>query len=740
VIQVPTINPDSEALDSDKLSEHLQMLNEEVLIRSRLICSDNFGVISTTDPKIYNASSINPLWVALLGQYACTVASGSAITKSGKLVTLGSASEVTLVSLVEGAYNVVFLQSELVSDSEHVMSSTGEQSITGSHYETHLKCLDLSSYNSMSVGSRENTCILAFVVFSASGNKLVLSSTYYTELRPWFSSVDREHRSRIGSGDVTETNTHGLGLNDLSSGGVKLYSQLTSTGMILSKDSSISGMPGYLCFDEYSATDIKVDNTGEVTKRSFFTGVGVYYLELNIYPNTICSVLGPADSQGNRYEYAVDHISGTRILVFYSSVRPGAVSVYYTRSPTLSIVSETPSSLSFAQVDNQELVVASGEALSAVKNTSIFVRKYSGIPVNLRVQVTSSGELVLDPKVVLSAKRPNEISLVKQYVNLEFTSPCYVGIGASKLGDASDLNVAVKLTGIDNQGLAAEEVLEFDQTTWADTVDVVGTSENYKQIKYTSTSWKSLVSVEVVNDSTYPLVSCDPSGYIQAYAKLDPAKHKNTLIATAFWNGRELKRLEDVRRILPSIRDGFYGNTPITNIGELVAGVSEIFTSQDMARQRIQVVASEDFQEPKYLNAPTVIWQGRGILDVDPLPETVVDSSLYTNVYRSRNIPLRKMPQDNLGLVVVLYNVDSTRINNGSVRVVVRDDTVTSECALKLYANDYTKRTFIGYFTKNWKSVSFVISGKCQGFAAYYVNPTNFDTNLVVVPTLIWSL
>jgi len=737
-VNIPTINVDSEALDSDKLSEHLQMLNEELALRTQLMCFDNFGIIALSDPKLYNNNSTNPLWVGAVDALTVYVNPGKAITRSGKTVSLVERATASLTALSENSINVVFLQSLLVDDGEFVLSSNGQMASTGSHYVTQLKVVPLDSYNAMNTSVKDDSVILSFVAYSSVGSQFIVESNSYN-IRPWFSSVDREHRSKIGSGDVTPTNIHGLGLNDLSSGGVKLYEQLTTTGMLLSKDSSIAGVPGYLCYDEYVASDIKADTTGEVTKRSFFTGVGVYYLELNSYPNTICCVLGPADQNGNRFEYAVDHIVGTKILVFYSSVKPGAVTVHYTRSPSLSITSKTPASVTFGQVDNRELVIASGEGLSSVKNTAAFVRKYGSIPINLRFEVNAKAEIVIDPNVVLSSKRPTEIVGTRQTINVEFTSPCYVGVGATKLGDAVDRNVFVKVVGVDNQGNAVEEILEFDNS-WEDTYDVVGAYEKSNQIKYTSTSWNSLDYVEVLNDSLHPMVSCSPDGYIVTYAKLDPAKHKNAVIATAFWNGRELKRLEDTRRILPTIRDGVYGSTPITSIGELVAGVNEIFMSQNTAQKRIQNIISEDFQQPKYLNAPTVIWQGREILDVDPLPTTVVDSSNYANVYRSRSIPLRKAPQDNLGLLVVLYNTDYTRITSGSVRVVVRDDTNTYECALKLYERDFMKRTFVGYFTYNWKAVSFVISGKCQGFSAYYVNPSNFDMNLVVTPTLLWSL
>lgn len=735
--EIPSINIDSEALDSDTLSRHLTMLGTEVALRTQLMCSDNYGIVADSDPTVYQSTSVNPLWVVSSDKYTCSVASGRAVTRSGRIASINT-TDVPLAATSEGAYNVIFLHVELVDDDEFVLASNGERVSTGTHLVTSVKCSDLASYQSLTDTMKSDTVILAVVQFSISG------STFITELlnlsiRPWFSSVDREHRSKVGSGDVTETNVHGLGLNDLSVGGVKLYEQLTSTGMILSKDSSVSGVPGYLCSDEYSASDIKIDATGEVTKRSFFTGVGVYYLELNSYPNTICSVLGE-DVSGNRFEYAVDHIVGTRILVFYASTKPGAVTVYYVRSPSLGIVSETASSVTFSQVDNRELVVASGEALASVKNTTAHIRRYSGIPVNLRMMVDATGAVVLDPKVVLASKHPTEIAGVKQEINQKFQTPCFIGIGATKLGYSIDMYFAVQVSGFDIEGNTVSEIVEFDSLQWSDNFDVIGITETQNQVRYTKQVFASVTTVEVLTDSLHPVRSCDPAGYIVVYAKLDPSKHKNALIATGFWNGRSIKRLEDARRVLPVVRDGVYGVTPITSIGELISGVNEIFTGNNDASKRIQTIVSEDFQQPRYLNAPSVTWQGREVLDVDALPTTVVDSSLYENVYRSRSIPIRKLSHDNLGLAVVLYNVDYTRITAGSVRVVLRDDKRTAECALKMFADDFTNRTFLAYFDYNWRSVSFVISGKCQGFSAYYINPTTVDPAFQVTPTILWSL
>lgn len=734
---IPSINIDSEALDSDALSKHLDMLGNEVALRTRLMCADNYGIVSNTDPAVYQSTSVNPLWVVISDQYTCSVASGSAVTKSGLVISLDT-SDISLTAVSEGAYNIIYAQAELVEDDDFVLSSNGEQVSTGTHVTSVLKCSDLAAYLSLSTTVRESTVVLALVQFSTSGNTLVQEMSGVV-IRPWFSSVDREHRSKIGSGDVTSTNVHGLGLNDLSVGGVKLYEQLTTTGMILSKDSSVSGTPGYLCSDAYSSSSIKTDATGEVTKRSFFTGVGVYYLELNTYPNVICAVLGDAVN-GNRFEYAVDHIPGTKILVFYASTKPGNVTVYYVRSPSLGITSETASSVTFSQVDNRELVVASGEALSAVKNTTAHIRRYSGIPVNLRMMVDATGSVVLDPKVVLASKHPTEIVGSIQEIKQTFQTPCFVGIGATKLGYSIDMYFAVRIVGTSTTGTALSEVVEFDSLRWSDNFDVIGTTETQNQIRYTKQVFSSVTSVEILNDALYPIRSCDPSGYLVVYAKLDPSKHRNALVATGFWNGRSLKRLEDARRILPVVRDGVYGVTPITSIGELISGVNEIFTSGNTASKRIQTIISEDFQQPRYLNAPSVVWQGREVLDVDPLPTTVVDSSLYENVYRSRSIPIRKLSHDNLGLAVVLYNVDYTRITAGSVRVILRDDKRTSECLLKMFADDFTNRTFLGYFDYNWKSVSFVISGKCQGFSAYYINPTTVDPAFQVTPTRLWSL
>ncbi len=738
MVKVPTINMDSEAVDSDTLALYLEALQRETLDRTKLMCGNNFGIVSQTSPKIFNTAGSNPLWVSVVDQYSCRVYSGACITASGRLIKLSSDTNISLVSLTENAVNVVFLQAEVVSDSETVFASTGEMVSTGTHIETTLRCLDYNTYIGLNTETREDTCVLAFVVFKRAGNSIVYESDS-TWLRPWFSSQDREHRSRIGSGDVTESNPHGLGFNELTTAGLTIIDHLTSTGMILSKDSNISGVPGYLCFDDYEESDIKTDTTGQITKKSFFGGIGAHYLELKAYPNMICRVLGVADVNGNQFEYPCDYIPGSRILVFFSATKPTAVTIHYTRTPSLSIISETASSLTFNPIDNRERVISSGLSLATVKNTTAYIRRYGGIPVELRFQVNRSGEIEADPKVLVASKRPTEVPNNTQNVLATFLTPCYIGVGASRLGEALDILLAVKLTGTDNQGNAVEEILEFDKMTWEDTLDVVGVNEKHNQILYTKTSWSVLTSYEVLSNATYPLQSIDPSGYIQVYAKLDPARHKNAIIATAFWNGRQLKRISDSRRVLPVIRDGIYGQTSITSIGELIAGVNEIFTSQNDTQKRIQLIVSEDFQQPKYLNAPTVIWHGRELLDVDPLPQSVVDSALYTNVYRSRNLPVRKLPEANLGIIVVLHNVDTTKVGDGSVRVVLRDELQTAECSLNPYTGDFTRRTFIAYFTYNWKSVSFVISGKCQGFSAYYVNPKTIDVSLIVEPETIWT-
>lgn len=735
-MNIPGINLDSQAVSTDALSQYLTDLQTQLRARTRAICGDlNYGVISRTNPAAESATA-NPLWVGPgTSEYTAKVYAGIGVTASGDFLEIADTREIQLAVVSEGAENLVFMYLESVTNTVRVLTSTGKMVPTGSGLQTQLTVMSTADYLAMPQGLRDQGLVLASVTYYASGNTFLYTDSARSWLRPWFSSVDAEHRSHLGSGQATSNNPHATGINDLTdASGRGVYSQLTKSGMVFSRDSSVSGIPGYLCSATYTASEFRIDNTGEVTKNSVFGGAGVFYVQLDAYATQILrvsdldAIAADGTATENRYEYIVDLIPGTRVLVFVTDRVPTVgIQVHYLHTPTLEITSETAASLSFSGVDSQELVITEDLGLSDIQSAVVFIRKYNAIPMGLRVVARGTGVLALDPHVVAANQKPSVLGTQAVSVAETFTCPMYIGVGATKLGVSSNMELRVTLAGTNVDGQAITETLILNPTTWADTVDVIATQEPLKQVLWTRQSFASLDSYRV--DSA---IAVDASGYFQIYGRIDPARAHTAAVASMFWNKRELRDIRDIRRILPTVRDGIYGQTAISALGELITCTNQVLLSQSSTLLSVQLIASEDFQQPQYVDATTVIWEGREVLDTAVIPTNIGDSQPYTNCYRSRMLGMNKSPSQQVLVIVVLHNVDSARCGYGSVRVRVANYDQSYEVPLKLLANDSTNRTYIGLIepvsSQQYRGIGFVVSGKCQGYSAYFVIPNAADT------------
>lgn len=737
-MNVPSLNLDTQAVSADTLSQYLMEMQDQIRIRTRAMFAGlNPGIISKTNPNTLS-SGANPLQVlAGATNFVVHVLAGSAVTASGDFLELKQDTDVQLAVISEAGVNVVFLYQQLVTNTVRVLASTGQMVPTGAHLETQITAMSLADYLATPADLRDQGVALALVTYYSTGSKITYADSSKSWLRPWFSSVDIEHRNHLGSGVVTDTNPHGLAVNDLTdSSGHGVYSQLTKSGMIFSRDSSVSGIPGYMCSTIYTSSEFQVDATGEITRGSVFGGAGCWYLQLDAYATQILrvqdldSITGTVGAENN-YQYIVDLIPGTRVLVFVTDRAPtvGCV-VHYMHTPTLEITSEASASLAFAGVDKQELVITEDIGLSDVQSTVVFIRRYNAIPMTVHVVARGSGQLVLDPHVVASNQRPATLGATVTTVAETFTCPMYIGIGATRLGVSSNTRLSIQLVGLDVDGNSLTETITLQlgqNATWEDTVDVIANQEPLRQTLWTKNSFQDLISYQVVASD-----DIDTSGYFQIYARIDPARAHTARVASAFWNKRELVDIRDSRRILPTVRDGIYGQTSISALGELLTCTNQVLLSQSSTQLIVQLIACEDFQQPRYLDAPSVIWAGREILDTPSIPASITDSRRYVNCYRSRILGMNKPSAAQVLVIVVLHNADAARCSYGSVRARVENFNNAWEIPLRRVVEDTTNRTYMGLLQSTsaypYHGIGFVISGKCQGYSAYFVIPNSSDS------------
>jgi hypothetical protein len=651
---------------------------------------------------------------------------GSAVTIRGDVVTLPEAKTVTVASLQRNTVSLVILKKEEIQSSTLAVATTGQTVAVGYEQSYSLFTAPLESYLDKTLFSGDtlaDSVVLASIVWTDSDVPLVLTddSYGYSFVRPWFSAVDVEHRSAVGSGTVSSTNPHGVGLSDLTVGSMTLYDQLTNSGMILSKAMSVPGVPGYICFDQFDATTIKTDIDGTVTSKSWFSHPGCRYIELSVIPNTVCSVR----TTGNQLqEWAVDWIKGTKICVIVADSVPTALDAYFITTDTGRINNVTSTSISFTGVKGKDIVVTGGVGKTNLLRTIVPLKKYGTIPKRVAFIAGPNGQIYSDPTVLLTSTLINSVIGKVIAVETIVPAPGRVGIGLTDGMKSSQTSFcAVQVIGVDADGNEIQEVLSFDSSNWNDT-SIPAVVENLSQIHFTEKTFSSVVSVQVLNTDSYPCVDVGNASMI-VYLKQEAVYSKFATLANAFWDGTELIDLRDARRVLTTVREGTYGYGPMHQAAELIPGIDDVLGKG----RRAQLIFVEDFSQPAWMSADTVEWDGLGFIDYDVIPSSLVDSKSVTSCYRSRQVPLKVDPASWTKICVVLFDSDPNINVYGTVRATFQKDGYYGEACLHPQVGDSTRSVFIGFAQTNWASVSITVTGKCRGFACYFVWPDVVDAS-----------
>jgi hypothetical protein len=728
---IPTINMDPSVLTRDTLGDYVELLYSRIRESLTVFGNELGGVVDSSDPSTNQNDLVKPLWFYSNtdDRLGYVLLAGTCVSPAGDIMQVPR-TEFRIPSTTELC--VICVQHDVVDSQERLLTQSNQLVAVETKPVVTVKCITLGKYMALGAAVRMRICVVGGILYDATASATVNThmtapTTEYPWMRPWFSFRDVQHRSYVGSGTTSPTNPHGLGFDDLDAGeGMSIYDQLTSSGMILSKDTSISGVPGYVCFDSFTESDIKTDVTGKVTLGSYFGGVGSYYVELTQYPNTITSV------QNTGKEIACDWIQGSRILVLLVTTKPTDLIIGYTITKSLALFSSNAGTLAFSNVDSNDLVISGGKRIQQISNPLLQIKRFSMIPRGFRVYVNNN-VLLCDPTVTVPAFTVSGKQNRNLVTNTLIPSPMFVGVGIHNPGNG--FNVRVDVVGLDAYGASASESLFFNSYTYEDSPLPPELQENEKQVLYTSTSFSEITSVTIIdNDTDALVVGAQCVGII--YLKLDPSKHRFCEIHSGYWNGREIQSLKDTRRVNTVIRDGVFGVTPISGAAEILVGTNELLGGNTNSR-KISLVCSEDFKEPRVLNATTVLWEGREILDVPVLPKTLVDSTGYRNVYRSRMIGIRKYTTELASFFVILHGVESVELKQGLVRVLLGrfDSTDIEEAILVPLIGDTSMRMFIGYTNKQFDTVGFVVSGTCKGFSAYYINGDAYEDARYVVTT-----
>lgn len=593
-MNLPGLNYDSK-LGVDDLAFAAEETEKAILERLRVVfgadslSTPRHGIVDAIDPKdLVSDETTRPLNVypSTNDPLKVNISTGVVVTPNGAMVrNTALIEDFELVRTNANDIIVVYIQNSII-DSDPVRKTrfNVDQKVRRIQDPNIIGTALLSDFNNAVLFTPEvidNLVVLAVitVVEITSGTSLQFdyTNTTYSYNRPWFSPVDVEHRSFIGSGTPTVNNPHGLSFNDLVSGNLTVYDQLLQTGLIQGRDDDVKGVPGTLCSETISTSRILTDTTGAVTANSRYGGVGASYIVLSRYP---VQITGFYLSSHKGRAIAWDHIEGSKIIVLPGpETFTSEATIHYTEvfalEPPAQILSNT---LTFTQPNTEkELVYTGGLALSELTNQFIEFDGSGPYPKNYTIFVRPDGTLLRTPEPLGTTTLLEDIGTALTPVTGTFFGPAKIKIGLADANAVSSMAISIRIYGLNVDGNAISEDVAFDGNTWV-SVSVPGV-ETEGQFIQTDNVFTEVTEIQVLSRT-----DDGPNSKIRLFAEIESetAQDLNTLarVAEVFWDGLAISDLKDSRQIVKQIPPPNHRYEAAAELSGL-GGTSELLTFSD---------------------------------------------------------------------------------------------------------------------------------------------------------------
>lgn len=628
----------------DTLEFEQQVYTEEILERLKLVFGfsldldqQHHGIVATEDPGLAQETDTLPFVVRLndADPTKIDILPGIAVTLSGDRIVLPiTVLGKDLATTTEGGVNIVFLEYNTeYSTTKKVNHWNIPVAIKRLFYGStdaiqgvgaYVKVLAAADYNDLSQNIRNHTVALAVVnmmpVDPAAGGGaeavVDLSRVNYAFIRPWFSPIDIAHRMRLGSGTETEGNPHRMSLNDLAAtAGLSLYELENSIGIVLAKDVSVSGVPGYICSETIPYTNL-IQDDGSITGLD-----NVYYARLTAFPIRIGRALPEGvDELYDELDIAVDHIPNTNIVFFPNTefnaadenTEPGwtkrGVTVWYTRALMGEPSNWTSgTTIQFGQGTAKEAAITAGGAYSSLASDEVSFSDAGPSPVKFMVFIDQDGDLNKIPQVILPYIRLDAIGLPEE-ISVSLLGTSRIMIAMTQIPTVSDtLEVKIDIAGKDAEGLSQNETLTFDSTyrdvvvpfpPWqSSNATFQGTLLDLESPQRVF-STKLFSEIETVSVITATDVGNDAA--LIFYAIPDTANTESMRgicpLCEAFWDGYRIADLRDIRRIKNTFE-------PMESHFDFIQGQASLIWQLQQAAGLLGIAApavvAESFENPQ---------------------------------------------------------------------------------------------------------------------------------------------
>jgi len=593
---LPTVNFDANP-GLDEFQYLHETYSQEFRYRSQI--SSVYGIVDVSqDPASAPFNAGRPLLVTVsaINPQTIDIAPGFAITPSNLMVHLDSSvTSVPLPNLGADKVFVVAAEYTLVSSEQQRINRFGtltevrlerpSNTPPGGGASTLLSAVtiaDLNDFNNLSIFPQErldNIVVLAVITVRSDPitGQLLLnidsSRENYSFNRPWFSIRDIEHRSKIGSGVVSDNNPHGTELQDLSSAGLTLYQQLKPYGGVISKDLSYFGYPGVLCSETITLSRIEADYSGVVTTPDGRPRLGgSYFVRLLKRPVRVGSLYFAGKPwQPVPYRW----VPGTNILILGSLEQPlsfGTEDLIFEYFAVDALEVNTESLTQGVQtitvknpLPNQEFIISGGLAIDTLAQTTLQLPSLLG-PIKKKYQMLcdGAGALLLAPQPLVAFTRVQDLFgasalQINQTPAGGKAVPIIIGltraiertiVGATVF----DLDVRIRISGLSAENTALTEDIVFKAAQWKDQNAVLNIEE---PLQFRTTKNKFLVvnSIILTNTSQEP-PNAGPDALISLWADSlsSTANRELATVASFFWTGVTAIQVRDERQIATTLQ------------------------------------------------------------------------------------------------------------------------------------------------------------------------------------------
>lgn len=647
----------------DRLNWQQDIVDQE--LRERLMlgmghpdffASPSYGIVAETEPASDLSGGSASLAVSASAPGSGTavdVNPGMAVTKSGLWIRLNNIIRaVSLADPTPGTTNVIYLSYGLQSSPLQqndwqewvypVSARYGDtpqlSGISGllTAEDAYVKVDKVTTYLTYSANVSVHFIPLAIVTVQQIEDPIthVLTTTMaidhtrdnYSWNRPWFSTVDSEHRAKLGTGVQSDQNTHALSQNEITAGKFTPFQLALNHGMIIAKDRSFEKIPGYWCEETFMVDQLESDDP-DGTATGFPLA---WWFKLPQYPVR----LGKTWVMPSNQEVGALLVPGTNRIVFPGETLPAGetIHVYYTRVELCEPPQDNVVTFSTNNPAEGELLIAGGLAHETLASTEETLSDSYQFPMLYHLYVDAGGSMRRTPQVIYCLKRL-ELAGVQDTTSITQYAPGKIMIGLA--GAAPGFTeVKIQIYGTNSAGAAINHLFTFTNATWTP-FTVPSTTIPTGSVQISTEVFATVTNYVVVSRIGDGVNSAIMLWSIQTpYDSYDKMKDA-ALVADLTWDGLRIATIRD-RRVIET--------TESVNLGADAGLELFEFAVNQFAGGR-QTLYREDFRRPTLhlLDHPTNWYPALG---TDTVSKDLPRSNLsklqvgLNGAYRTRALPV----------------------------------------------------------------------------------------------------